>query len=443
MHSNEASVPTKLQRIAKKASTDKDCQFTSLYHLMNKELLLECFAQLKGKAASGIDNITKDQYAINLDANLENLVERLHRMAYKPQPVLRIYIPKAGSQRKRPLGIPTLEDKLVQAGLVKILQAIYEQDFLPDSYGFRALRSCHDALRALSQTVESQPVHYMVEADIKGFFDNVDQEQLMTFISHRIADKRILRLINRFLRAGIQEDGQHQASETGTPQGGVISPLLANIYLHYTLDLWFEKCVKQTCKGYARLIRYADDYVVCFQIETEATHFKEAMEIRLKQFNLEVAPEKTKLFEFGVFAQTKAKARGERPATFNFLGFTHYNSRSRDGKRYRMKRKTVSKRLIAKVVAYKEWLKANRTKPTAEIMKTTAAKLRGHFAYYGVTDNSKSLQSFAYWVTQTLYKWLNRRGKRGCYTWEKFTKLLALYPLPNPRITVNLLSASR
>jgi len=236
MRSNEENVSTKLQRIAKKASADKDCQFTSLYHLMNKELLLECFTQLKGKAASGIDNITKEQYAINLDANLENLVKRLHQMAYKPQPVLRVYIPKPGSQKQRPLGIPAFEDKLVQAGLVKILQAIYEQDFLPDSYGFRLGRSCHDALRALSQTVESQPIHYIVEADIKGFFDNVDQEQLMQFISHRIVDKRILRLIQRFLKAGIQEDGQHKASETGTPQGGVISPLLANIYLHYTLE---------------------------------------------------------------------------------------------------------------------------------------------------------------------------------------------------------------
>jgi group II intron reverse transcriptase/maturase len=443
MPSNEESVLTKLHRIAKKASTDKDCQFTSLYHLMNKELLLECYTRLKGKAASGIDNITKEQYALNLEANLENLVERLHKMAYKPQPVLRVYIPKAGSQRKRPLGIPAFEDKLVQAGLVKILQAIYEQDFLADSYGFRPLRSCHDGLRALSQTVENEPIHYLVEADIKGFFDHVDQEKLIQFIGHRIADKRILRLIKRFLKAGIQEDGQHKASETGTPQGGVISPLLANIYLHYTLDLWFEKRVKQTCKGYARLIRYADDYVVCFQLETEAIHFKEAMETRLKQFNLEVAHEKTKLFEFGMYAQSKAKARGERPATFDFLGFTHYNSRSRDGKRYRMKRKTVGKRLIAKVVAYKEWLKANRTLPTAQIMKTTIAKLRGHFAYYGVTDNSKSLQSFAYWVTRTLYKWLNRRGKRGCYTWDKFNKLLKLYPLPNPRITVNLISASR
>lgn len=443
MPRNEESVTTKLQRIAEKASKDKRCQFTSLLHLMNKALLLECFAQLKGKAASGIDNVTKARYAENLDANLDNLIERLHKMAYRPQPVQRVYIPKPGSHKQRPLGIPTLEDKLVQAGLVKILQGIYEQDFVSDSYGFRPKRSCHDALRALSHTVEGEPIHYMVEADIKGFFDNVDQEQLIAFIGHRIADKRILRYIKRFLKAGICEDGQHRASERGTPQGGVISPLLANIYLHYTLDLWFEKRIKPTCRGYARLIRYADDYVACFQNEQDAREFEAAMKERLEQYHLDIAPEKTKRFEFGMFAPSKAKSRGERPATFDFLGFTHYCSRSRDGKRFRMKRKTISKRFTAKLVGYKEWLRANRTLPTHQILKTTAAKLRGHFAYYGVTDNSKSISTFSYLVTQTLFKWLNRRGKRGCYTWEKFNKLLQLYPLPAPRIMVNLLSTLR
>jgi len=440
VHSSEESVSTKLQRIAIKAGKDKRCQFTSLFHLMNKALLLECFAQLKGNAASGIDNVTKADYAIKLDANLESLIERLHKMAYKPQPVLRVYIPKAGSKQRRPLGIPALEDKLVQAGLVKILQAIYEQDFINDSYGFRPKRSCHDALRALSQSVEAGPVNYIVEADIKGFFDHVDQEQLMAFLQHRIADKRILRYIKRFLKAGVQEDGQHKASERGTPQGGVISPLLANIYLHYTLDLWFEKRVKRNSQGYARLIRYADDYVACFQSADDASQFMQDMERRLNQFHLEVAPEKTRLFEFGQFAQSKAKSRGERTATFDFLGLTHYCSRSRDGKRFRMKRKTVSKRFTAKLKGYKEWLKANRVLPTAEILQTTAAKLRGHIAYYGVTDNSRSIRNFAYRVTQTLFKWLNRRGKRGCYSWDKFLKLLKLMPLPKPRIMVNLLS---
>ncbi len=423
MHSNDENVQTKLQRIALKASKDKRCQFTSLFHLMNKALLLECFMQLKGSSASGIDNVTKEKYGQNIDANLENLIARLHKMAYKPQPVLRVYIPKAGSKKQRALGIPTLEDKLVQAGLVKILQTIYEQDFINDSYGFRPKRSCHDALRALSQTVERHPINYVVEADIKGFFDHVDQDQLIIFMQHRIADKRILRYIQRFLKAGIVEDGCYKASERGTPQGGVISPLLANIYLHYTIDLWFEKRVKRNSQGYARLIRYADDYVVCFERAEEAKQFMQDMVLRLKQFHLDVAPEKTKLFEFGKFAQLKAKSRGERATTFDFLGFTHYCSRSQDGKKYRMKRKTMGKRFTAKLKMYKEWLKANRTRPTAQILKTSAAKLRGHFAYYGVTDNSKSIRNFAYQMLLMLLKWLNRRGKRGCYTWEKFKKI--------------------
>lgn len=429
---------TKLQRIALKASKDKQCQFSSLFHLMSKELLLGCFMQLKGKAASGIDKVTKETYAKNLNSNLDKLLTKLHKMAYRPQPVLRIYIPKAGSEKMRPLGIPTLEDKLVQAGLVKILNAIYEQDFIEDSYGFRPNRNCHDALRALSQTVENKPIHYMVEADIKGFFDNVDQKQLITLLTHRIADKRILRYIKRFLIAGISEDGQHKASERGTPQGGVISPILANIYLHYTLDIWFETCIKRNAQGYCRLIRYADDYVVCFENSHDANDFMQSMIPRLKKFSLEIALEKTKLYEFGKFAQLKAKTKGTKAATFNFLGFTHYCSRSRNGRGFRMKRKTISKRLTAKVKGYKEWLKSSRTLPTADIMKITSAKLRGHYAYYGVTDNTKSINTFTYLITQTLFKWLNRRGKRGCMTWEKFAKLLKLFPLPKPRIMVNL-----
>lgn len=443
MHSNDESVSTKLQRIAEKASRDKRCQFTSLFHLMNKELLLECFTSLRGNAASGIDNVTKEVYGRDLNANLDRLVERLHRMSYRPHPVLRVYIPKPGSHKHRPLGIPALEDKLVQSALSKILQCIYEQDFIDDSYGFRPARSCHDALRALSQTVERGQIHHIVEADIKGYFDNVDQEQLMVFLSYRVADKRVLRMIKRFLKAGIQEDGRHRASEQGTPQGGVISPLLANIYLHYTLDVWFEKRVQPQCEGYARLIRYADDYVACFQTARDAEQFEQAMVSRLQCFGLEVAPEKTQRFEFGPFAQSKAKARGERPTTFDFLGFTHYCSRTRDGRHFRMKRKTISKRFSAKLKSYKEWVRANRTLPTAEIVLKTISKLQGHIAYYGVTDNTKRVASFVYWVKQILFKWLNRRGKRGCYTWEKFTKLLSCFCWPRPRIKVNLLSSSQ
>ena len=438
MHSNDEGVATKLRRIAEKASREPRFQFTSLFHLMNEELLLGCFERLRNDAAAGIDGVTKADYTANLAENLHDLVNRLHRMAYRPLPVRRVYIPKPGSTNHRPLGIPALEDKLVQAGLVRILQAVYEQDFMDDSYGFRPNRGCHDALRALSRTVENRPVNWIVEADIRGFFDNVDHDRLMAFVAHRMGDQRIQRYIRRFLKAGIQEDGAWRASECGTPQGGVISPLLANLYLHYTLDLWFQRRFQRTCAGGARLIRYADDFVVCFQREDDARRFRLELEQRLEQFGLAVAPEKTKVIAFGAQAPQWAKAQGVKLETFDFLGFTHYGSRSRNGKRFRMKRKTIGKRFTAKLKVYKEWLKANRTLPTPEILRKTAAKLRGHYAYYGVTDNSKRLQAFAYETQRMLFKWLGRRGKRGSYNWEKFRRLLGRYPLPRPRIMVNL-----
>jgi len=439
MPRNEESVETKLQRIAEKARSDPKCQFTSLFHLMSGDLLWECFWQLKESRASGVDRVTKEQYAENLMDNLDDLIGRLHRMAYIPQPVRRVYIPKPGSEKKRPLGIPALEDKLVQAGLSKILQAIYEQDFIDDSYGFRPNRSCHDALRVLSQTIDRQGTEYIVEADIKGFFDNVDQDRLMDFLAHRIADKRVLRYIKRFLKAGIQEDGMYRASDRGTPQGGVISPLLANIYLHYTLDLWFQRRFHKTCTGKARYIRYADDYVACFKQEADAKRFRIEMEQRLNQFGLEIAPEKTKILEFGPLAQERAKRRGERKAeTFDFLGFTHYCTTTRSSKRFRIGRKTISKRMSAKLKLYKQWLRSNRTLPTREIMRTTANKLRGHFAYYGVSGNGESISNFAYEVRMILFKWLGRRGKRKSLNFEKFDLLLKRFPLPSARIMVNL-----
>ncbi len=443
MLSNEEGVETKLQRIAKKARRDPKFRFTSLFHMMSRDLLRECFWQLKDHRASGTDRITKEQYAENLMENLDNLIGRLHRMAYIPQPVRRVYIPKPGSDKKRPLGIPTLEDKLVQAGLSRILQAIYEQDFIDDSYGFRPNRSCHGALRALSRTIERQGTQYIVEADIKGFFDNVDWEQLMEFLGHRIADRRVLRTIKRFLKAGIHEDGVYRASDRGTPQGGVISPLLANIYLHYALDLWFQRRYFRTCTGAARLIRYADDYVVCFQREADAKRFRIEMERRLNQFGLEIAPEKTRILAFGSRVQRRAKGRREEKVeTFDFLGFTHYCTTSRSGKRFYVGRKTISKRFTAKLKSYKQWLQGNRTRPMAEIMRTTANKLRGHYAYYGVSGNSRSINNFSYEVRRMLFKWLDRRGKRGSLNYEKFGRLMQRFPLPTPRIMVNLWSPS-
>ncbi len=442
VHGSGEPVETKLHRIAEKARKEPKFKFTSLYHLMNEELLRGCFKRLRKDAAAGIDKMTKDEYAENLDANLSDLIGRLHRMAYKPQPVRRKYIPKPGSTKQRPLGIPSFEDKLVQAGLVRILEAVYEEDFIGDSYGFRPSRSCHDALKALSETVESNPVNHIVEADIKGFFDNVNQEWLMKFLAHRIADKRIQRMVKRFLRAGVYEDGNVMISDEGTPQGGVISPLLANIYLHYALDLWFEKAYRKRCSGYARLIRYADDFVVCFQYKTDAERFHEELGKRLGKFGLEVEPTKTKVMEFGRFAVKNAKNKGGKAETFDFLGLTHYCGTRKNGKGFRMKRVTARKKFIAKLKIFKEWLKMARTMKTKDLWETIKAKLRGHYNYYGVTDNIFGITRFGKEVVKLLFKWLNRRGKRNCLNWERFNKMLKRFPLPKPWIRVSMFGFS-
>jgi RNA-directed DNA polymerase len=442
VHSSEEPVATKLHRIAEKARKEPGFKFTSLYHLMNEELLRECFQRLRKDAAAGIDDVTKEEYAENLDVNLSNLIERLHRMAYIPQPVRRKYIPKPGSAKQRPLGIPCFEDKLVQAGLVRILEAVYEQDFIEDSYGFRPGRSCHKALRALSETVEGKPVNHVAEADIKGFFCNLKQEWLIKFLEHRIGDRRVIRMVKRFLKAGVAEDGSVTVSDEGTPQGGVISPLLANIYLHYVLDLWFEKVYRKSCTGFARLIRYADDFVVCFQYKADAERFREELGKRLGKFGLEVEPTKTRVVEFGRFAVQNAKRRGMRAETFDFLGLTHYCGTTRDGKRFRMKRVTARKKFTAKLLAFKEWLKKARTMKTKELWETAKSKLRGHYNYYGVTDNLPGIKRFAMEVKELLFKWLNRRGKRGCLSWEKFLLMLERFPLPEPRIKVNMFGNS-
>jgi group II intron reverse transcriptase/maturase len=407
---------------------------------MNEELLRGCFERLRGDATVGIDRVTKGEYAEELETNLRGLVERLHRMAYIPEPVLRVYIPKPGSAKRRPLGIPALEDKLVQAGLVRILEQVYEQDFEDCSYGFRPGRGCHDALRALNKTVGTGRINWIVEVDIRGFFDNIEHAWLMKFIAHRISDKRVQRYIKRFLKAGVIEEGQRYASEEGTPQGGVISPLLANIYLHYSLDLWFERSFAPGCHGVARLIRYADDFVVCFSSKTEADRFREELVERLAKFGLEVEPSKTKVIAFGPGASSLVKQEGKsKPETFDFLGFTHYCSRSRDGYRFRMKRCTSRKRISAKLSSFKAWLKSNRSKMrTRELWLKAIEKIQGHINYYGVTDNSSGISRFVYEAKKLLYKWLNRRGGKRRMNWEKFSKMEKLFPLPKPRTMVTL-----
>jgi len=437
-HRSGEPVAMKLLRITEKARQDRKVQFTSLYHLMNKELLRDCFKRLPGKRAAGIDGVTKEEYGKDLEANLEELVGRLQRMGYRPQPVRRTYIPKGGTGKLRPLGIPALEDKLVQTGLVRILETIYEEEFIERSYGFRPGRGCHDALRELSEQVEHGRTNYIFEADIRSFFDSVEWDWIMRFLERRVGDKRVVRMIKRFLMAGIMEDGEVRVGEEGAPQGASLSPLLANIYLHYALDLWFEKEHGPKCKGRAILIRYADDFVVCFENRDDAMRFGAELTERLAKFGLEVEPTKTKVLEFGKRAAGNAKARGEKPGTFDFLGFTHYCGKGRDGRRFRMKRKTAGKKFRARIVEFKEWIKRHRNRPLRWIMQQVAAKVRGHFGYYGVTDNLRGIDRYAEVVKLLLYKWLNRRSQRRSFTWPEFQEMLKRFPLPKPRILVSL-----
>ena len=437
---SEEKVKTKLARISRKAGNEPKFRFTSLFHLINQELLQECFKELRHDAASGIDGVTKASYSENLEENLDKLVSKLHEMRYKPQPVVRKYIPKPGSEKQRPLGIPALEDKLVQLGLVRILEKIYENDFIRDSYGFRPRRSCHDALKALSYTVEKENTNWIVDADIKGFFDNLSHDWLGKFLEHRIGDRRVLQLIKRFLKAGIVENALVEKSDKGTPQGGPLSPLLANIYLHYTLDLWFEKKFRKSCKNRLRLIRYCDDFVVCFENQEEAERFYRELSERLEKFSLELEPSKTRLIEFGPKAEKHAKQNGNRgPETFDFLGFTHYCGKSCKGKGFRMKRVTSGKQFRAKLRSFKEWLKRNRCRMrTNELWRIVSSKLKGHFLYYGISDNFSGITRFAYEFRKLLMKWLNKRGGRRELNWEKFNLMEKRFPLPKPRIMVKL-----
>lgn len=435
------TVRTKLASIVQIAKEDGKAKFCSLAHLLSKGTLREAFSRLSNTAAPGIDGQTKETYQGNLEGNLSNLLDRLKKGSYKPSPVRRKYIPKAGSNKLRPLGIPVLEDKLIQSALVIILESIYEVDFLDNSYGFRPKKSQHDALKGLSRNIGTKKVSFLVEADVRGFFDHVDHEWLIRMLKERISDNRILRLIKRFLKAGIMEEGKHLETEEGVPQGGSLSPLLANIYLHYTLDLWFSKVVVKHCQGEAYLTRFADDFVACFQYQKEAEQYYLELKKRLQKFSLEIAEEKTRIIEFGRFAERDIKRRGgTKPETFDFLGLTHYCGKSRKGL-FKLKWKTARKKFQAKVNAFSEWIEANRTLPIKDIWEKVNAKLRGHFNYYGVSDNWDGLLKYRNAVIRLLCKWLRRRSQRSKLSWIRFNQLLKWYPLVTPKTLINLNSA--
>lgn len=427
---------TKLERIARIAKERPKERFTSLVHLINEESLIKAHRQMKAKKAPGIDKITKDKYEENLTENVRGLITRMKRNSYRPQPVLRRYISKMGTTESRPLGIPAHEDKLVQLALKEILEAIYEQDFLNSSYGFRPQRGCHEALKALNYIIEKKGINYIVDVDIKGFFEHLDHRRLMEFLSIRIADPKIKRLVVKFLKAGVMEEDRLLPTPEGTPQGGIISPLLANIYLHYVLDLWFEETVRKRCKGSAYLIRYADDFVCCFQYQEEAYKFYQNLIERLKTFNLEVAEDKSKIIAFGKDSLNRLK-----PTTFDFLGFTHYYGKSKKGK-FRVKRKTCRKKFTASLRRCKDWLRINRNMEIKIIMGKLTTKLLGYYRYYGITDNTKPLVSFRTEVSKLLFKWLNRRSQKRSFDWNKFNLFLKRYPLPNPKIYIHIYDLS-
>ncbi len=432
-HPDAGETWQKLALISGHARRDPDFQFTSLAHLLNVEYLRDCYNSLNRNKAVGIDDVTKEEYGKHLEENLEQLVSRLKRKKYKPLPARRVYIPK-GEKERRPLGISALENKIVERGITWILESIYEQDFLNCSYGFRPNRNAHQALKQLNDLIMFQPVNHIVEADIKGFFDNVSHEHLVEFLRIRIKDTTLLNLIGKFLKAGYIDDGILVNPDAGTPQGSILSPMLANIFLHYVLDTWFEKTVKSHVAGFCEIVRYADDFVCVVRYANDAKRIERGFQNRFNKYGLEIHPTKSRNISFGRFERENARKQSRRPNTFDFLGFTHYCDRSRKGN-FKVGRKTSRKKYTAKCKAMNRWLKAIRNQvKTKEWWKILIAKLRGHYQYYGVSENYDGITRFYKVVIRIVRKWLNRRSQKRKMSWDKFNKYLEHYPLPKPRI---------
>jgi len=422
-----ANMRTSLWGIAEKAESDKKYRFENLYSLLNEANLKTSSFELKRNAAPGVDRIDFKEYRKNLDSNIRDLVKRLKERKYRAKLVRRKYIPKSPG-KFRPLGIPAIEDKLVQLAVAKILNAIYEEDFLNCSFGYRPQIGPRNAVQELTFNLQYGSFGWIVEADIKGFFDNINHDWLLKMLKERINDRSLLQLIKKWLKAGILEtDGKVVHPASGTPQGGIVSPILANIYLHYALDLWFEKRTKANCRGMTMIVRYADDFVCAFQYKEDADKFYRQLSDRLGKFSLEVAPEKTRILRFSRFNLVKNEG-------FVFLGFEFRWKLNYKGKP-QVKRRTAPKKLKASINNFKEWIKENRNMKISLLFKTLKSKYQGYWNYYGIHDNCKSQGSFFYHTTRLLLKWLNRRSQRKSYNWKGFRELMKHFAIPGPRIT--------
>jgi group II intron reverse transcriptase/maturase len=425
-------VSTKLRRIAEQARKSPDMAFTTLAHHIDVDLLRAAWRKTRKDGAVGVDGQTAAKYEVHLEDNLRSLMGRLKSGRYKAPPVKRTYIPKADGSKTRPIGIPTFEDKVLQRAVTMVLEAVYEQDFLPCNYGFRPGRSCHQALQSLWEATMQVGGGWVLEVDIQGFFDTLDHGHLRTFLDRRVRDGVLRRAIDKWLKAGVLEKGCVWHPEYGTPQGGVVSPLLANIYLHEVLDRWFEAQIRPRLRGRAFLIRYADDAVIVFSHETDARGVLNVLPKRFGKYGLTLHPEKTRLLRFRRPPRGPLR-RKNRPESFDFLGFTHLWDRSRKGYPV-VRRKTARSRFARTLRTLNVFLRTVRHDPISQQHAALVQKLRGHDAYFGITGNHTALAMLRYHVRRLWRKWLNRRSQRARMTWEKFLLLVARYPLPPPRV---------
>lgn len=427
------NVATKLGFVAERAKRDKKAVFNNLMHLINEESLKASYQQLRKESAVGVDGTSWKEYGERLEENIKGLVGRIEKMSYRPQAVRRVYIPKDNGEQ-RPLGIPAIEDKIVQKAMSWVMEAIYEQDFHEDSYGFRVGKSCHQALKRVDDLIMTKPINHVIEADIKGFFNNVEHERIVEWLQVRIKDERFVRYVVRFLKAGYVEKGAFKKTERGTPQGGNISPMIANMFLHYVVDEWFEREVKPRMKGHGYVVRYCDDFVVLVRYKEDAGMIHKELKQRLDDNGLAMNEEKTRVIGFGRFEKQNARSAGRRPNVFDFLGFTYFIGISYRGG-FKVRRKTSKKRLRRSLVAINKWLALiHNALPVREWWGLLAAKMRGHYAYYGVSDNSRGIGLYYGKVIVMIRKWLGRCSQKSTMSWEGFQKYLERYPLPKPKL---------